>query len=525
MARKRPLKKSAKTNTAKSDKDVVTIRMYCQGLGDCFLLSFPRKTGETPYKILIDCGVLQKTPDEAERLRHVAEDLFEVTEGKIDLLVITHEHWDHIAGFSHANDVFSKIKFGHVWLSWAENPNDPDAQIVKKELGKKKSQVKKALKVAGMLGLSAKGNSSVEQELRTTEQIMNFIGPDESSSETFAAAAKAPKKGVSSTSSAKKKTLGETMDWLREKVDASDWCVPGEVRSLYDVEGVKVYVLGPPKSTASIRKMDPSGNQGYRQLTKAASFMGAVDSIADDPNGNDTDGPFDALYGINESDARIDPFFREFYGFDDDHLADHDNAWRRIDGAWLGGVGQLALQLDTGINNTSLALAFELPDGRTLIFPGDAQIGNWLSWDDVTFKNGAGSTVPMTSKKLLNRAVFYKVGHHGSHNATRKEGGLEEMTSGDLMAMIPTDETFALTQSPPHGWKMPFHDLYVALKEYTNSRIARADFDESQMPQILDDPNDQSPAWKKFSKGLRFSKIPLKPKLDRPLWVECDIPF
>ena len=28
------------------------------------------------------------------------------TTGVIDLLVVTHEHWDHISGFQHAADVF-----------------------------------------------------------------------------------------------------------------------------------------------------------------------------------------------------------------------------------------------------------------------------------------------------------------------------------------------------------------------------------------------------------------------------------
>jgi Metallo-beta-lactamase superfamily len=259
MARKTTRDKTAKSRasgkSATPATNAVTIRMYCQGLGDCFLLSFPKKTGIETYKVLIDCGVLQKTPDEAERLRHVADDLFAVTGGKIDLLVITHEHWDHIAGFSHANDVFSKISFARVWLSWAENPNDADAQIVKKELGKKKKQVKAALKVAGMLGLKAGGASPVEKELETTEQMMNFIGPDDAAPGPAPAAAKTAKSAKADGADDKKKrlTLGEAMDWLRAKVQPSDWCVPGEVRSLKDVDGVKVYVLGPPKATASIR--------------------------------------------------------------------------------------------------------------------------------------------------------------------------------------------------------------------------------------------------------------------------------
>ena len=39
----------------------VRVRMYRQGLGDCFLLSFPRPGGES--HVLIDCGVLDGTAD------------------------------------------------------------------------------------------------------------------------------------------------------------------------------------------------------------------------------------------------------------------------------------------------------------------------------------------------------------------------------------------------------------------------------------------------------------------------------
>ena len=41
-------------------------------------------------------------------------------------------------------------------------------------------------------------------------------------------------------------------------------------------------------------------------------------------------------------------------------------------------------------NNSSLVLAIELsPHGRVLLFAGDAQIGNWLSWfGKVAYPNG-----------------------------------------------------------------------------------------------------------------------------------------
>jgi hypothetical protein len=64
--------------------------------------------------------------------------------------------------------------------------------------------------------------------------------------------------------------------------------------------------------------------------------------------------------------------------------------------------------LDTAMNNTSLILLFEVK-GRKILFPGDAQYENWmyaLNKPDI--------------RKILADVQVYKVGHHGSLNATPK---------------------------------------------------------------------------------------------------------
>lgn len=145
-------------------------------------------------------------------------------------------------------------------------------------------------------------------------------------------------------------------------------------------------------------------------------------------------------------------------------------AWRQIEEDWLGGAaGELALQLDAHTNNTSLMLAVELSrGGRVLLFPGDAQVGNWLSWDAVRW-SGAGAGV--TAEDLLARTVLYKVGHHGSHNTTLRQRGLESMTSRDLVALVPVDRRMAELRR----WRMPHPPLYQRLQELTQGRVVLAD--------------------------------------------------
>ena len=102
--------------------------------------------------------------------------------------------------------------------------------------------------------------------------------------------------------------------------------------------------------------------------------------------------------------------------------------WRAVDTDWLNGSSALAIQLDSFTNNTSLAIAIErIADGKVSLFPGDAQEGNWLSWHDPSIKwqvtRSKGTTSTVVAKDLLARTVFYKVGHHSSHNATAKARG------------------------------------------------------------------------------------------------------
>jgi hypothetical protein len=143
----------------------------------------------------------------------------------------------------------------------------------------------------------------------------------------------------------------------------------------------------------------------------------------------------------------------------------------------MRGFGQLALDLDSDTNNTSLVLAFEfVKTGEVLLFVGDAQVGNWKSWEKVSFQV-PGRATPLPAHDLLNRTVFYKVGHHCSHNATLRNGGLELMTREDLVAFIPLDQETAEKQGKT-GWEMPAPPLFKALKEKAKQRVVISDIVE-----------------------------------------------
>src|SRR6187431_1373982 len=107
MAKAPPAAKPAKpSKPAKPAKpaaggDAISVRMYRGLLGDCFLLTHEYQ-GKT-FRALIDCGVLQcigaskpATKSGVGHIGAVVENLKKDTGGVLDLVIGTHEHYDHL---------------------------------------------------------------------------------------------------------------------------------------------------------------------------------------------------------------------------------------------------------------------------------------------------------------------------------------------------------------------------------------------------------------------------------------------
>jgi hypothetical protein len=202
------------------------------------------------------------------------------------------------------------------------------------------------------------------------------------------------------------------------------------------------------------------------------------------------------FFGLDADAVRVYPLISERYRATADR-------WRRIDADWAGAAESLALRLDSDTNNTSVVLAVELGHGGPiLLFPGDAQVGSWLSWEMLEWSAAAG---PVRSADLLARTVLYKVGHHGSHNATLRANGLELMISPDLVAMIPVDRVMAAKQR----WNMPLPSLLRRLEEKTRGRILDAQLGRPETkPQALSQAD-----WERFLAQTDVA----------PLWVDYEL--
>lgn len=102
--------------------------MFDVGLGDCIYCRIPdaHKDGRD-FHILIDCGTLSSSDYLSKAVTQLKK-LLPKIDGKlhIDLLVVTHEHKDHMLGFG--MDLWAGISFGAIWMNAAMDPKHPQAK-------------------------------------------------------------------------------------------------------------------------------------------------------------------------------------------------------------------------------------------------------------------------------------------------------------------------------------------------------------------------------------------------------------
>lgn len=444
----------------------VRIRMYRQGFGDCFLLTFNPEAPQ-PVHVLIDCGT-KGSPATGVKIPKVVDDILTTTGNHIHLLIATHEHQDHVSGFRSQKAKFASCQIDEAWVAWTENRKDPDAKRFKQYTGDLSSSLRLASdEIRSQPAIVDDEFRAIESGVR---RILGFRGEMPANDGLFGA-------GFA-------ETIHEAMNLVTKRVKSpGGFREPGEVIERAWLPGVRFYVLGPPRCWDSlINEGTDSSPELYHlaaqmagDLARSLEFARARTSLtefrsamaAEEREAFDATMPFDLGFRIETGEGEQRSTYLAAYDAEEED-------WRRIDHEWIRGLEDLALQLDGATNNTSLVLAVEfIDDKRVLLLAADAQLGNWLSWQELTFtvKEADGTTRKVKADDLLNRTVFYKVGHHSSHNATINDHGLEDMTRPDLVAMIPVDGQFAEGQ----GWEIPACVLYKELVNKTRGRVLRSD--------------------------------------------------
>lgn len=417
-----------------------TVRMYNQNnLGDCFLLKFKQGTQES--FLLIDFGSYEGNNEERER--EIAKNIQATVKDKPLIIVLTHQHKDHLTGFITAEDIMSQLNISAVWLSFLDDPKGKEAKAIRKvteKFWKKNTENKKLAK----------------QKFGNVAEVKKML----KAREGFDLFAEQQAGGLAITN---------LLKWSKHK---EKFLLPGQH---FDLPGlpagaVKVYVLGPPTDEAFLRKLNPGKDDAVHGLDARMQLMNMDTSV------NLMGDALQVLSG-NGHDLKAEenfPFNKKFtrdlknetrpHVLKDTYLNQH--TWRRIDHEWLSEMGRVSLHMDTLTNNSSLVLAFELVTlKKVLLFVGDAQIGNWKSWFNVQFKD-----TDMTAEELLSKTVLYKAGHHSSHNATLSDG-LELMNPEELVIMIPVNADI----SKNRGFAMLRPGMLMGYNRKTKGRVLRSD--------------------------------------------------
>lgn len=456
------------------------VRMYRIGHGDCFLLAFNGVS--KPIYVLIDCGYKPGSPDYINtKPDDVVADIRAVTGAHIDVAVITHEHQDHVNAITKKR--FEGFTIGEVWFAWTESADDKLAR----RLRKKYSDRLRAL-VAASNRLAA---ADPDLAARINELIALEIGGEEKTSLTSIAAL-----AVGGTWTNK-----DSMKLLRDlsAVEARSIYPHKEIIQLPGSNTVRVFALGPPYDEDQLKDLDPHDGEGFPQhriagKSSIASFAAAVTG----PTGY-ADSPFSARHCIRLDEINFDSilakWYAKYYGSGEaetsDQAADQDEVpsaakFRRIDHDWLQSAENIALAMGNDTNNASLVLAFEVgKGGKVLLFAADAQRGNWASWAAKSFDDGNNK---VHVRDLLGRTVFYKAGHHGSHNATLSGIASSEHPNlswlgrgkyaGEFTAMITAVRKWAIGAA---GWDHPLKSIKEALLDKCAGRVFQTDTDFERM--------------------------------------------
>lgn len=350
----------------------VRVRMYQVGFGDCFLLSFEYKKklgdGRKERHVLVDFGSTSGPKQAKLNMVGVAEAVGEHTGGKLDVLVVTHRHKDHLSGFENndAADVIESLKPTLVVRPWTENPKA--AAKARVPLTRADFDFAKGLDegqafaraLADALGVADKESHRGRLGLMALEEVKNL--------EAIKRIDKMAKAG------------------------SAKYVFAGEDSGIEDVcPGVKVDVLGPPTvdqwaEVAQQREADKEYWMLYRRMLSGRLGADVARAVVE---------PGEGLDGVVKAEALCAPGPVRW-------LVEH------MQSQTVHSLKRLVRSFDRVLNNTSIVLLFEVGD-RRLLFPGDAQIENW----NYTLNNWTDSL-----RERLATVDLYKVGHHGSRNAT-----------------------------------------------------------------------------------------------------------
>ena len=414
----------------------IRVRMYRVGFGDFFLLTVPGNDG--PAHILIDCGVHAANIGSIDEC---VQDLKKTTSGRLALVILTHYHADHMSGFASNYDDFANFDHvGAVWITNRLDPHNPEASKFMAQLTSVAQQLQ--------LRLGARDDQDGEEARR---KVFNAMGIE---------------LGAAGGGGGNAKALKLLQQGFKSKPPVYYYQAGDTPKLPPELEGkITAELLGPsPKDSggefaASDNRKEQylaaAGDSGVPDADRVQSFEKAWPATAADYPGDAFD-EFDS--GLVERGGKRKK----------DGAAAMEATLARMQPDMLAAAAD---KLDGTLNNQSLVVLFTCK-GKKLLFVGDAQWGNWSYWLYGKAVSGADPGITAQARDILGSIDFYKVGHHGSTNATPVPavGALNK----DCAAMCST--ATGAYGKPEKKTEVPRTALIDALESRTGNRLVRSDW-------------------------------------------------
>ncbi|NLS91909.1 MAG: hypothetical protein GXX96_06975 [Planctomycetaceae bacterium] len=291
----------------------IRIRSYNVGFGDCILVTFP--DGDATRNMLIDFGNAPGQKNTA--FPSIVQNIYDETGGHLDVLVMTHEHLDHMEGFYSQKTMFNRFEVDYVWMSLPSHPDYyddyPNAEALR--------QIRE---LAGAFYRRAAGDHVALAPSFATLLRNNLSNADR-------------------------------IDYVRGLPGSANHVLylrrGNSVRHKPFSDDVKITILAPERDMSVYY-----GSHGHDLAAMSRRLAASDEDSTPDPQDQwlFPDVPCEAGGPVN--------------------LSDRD--WRLLRSSIQNGGVESIRALDRAANNTSLVFLMEVC-GKRLLFPGDAELESW----------------------------------------------------------------------------------------------------------------------------------------------------